>query len=62
MVAECKALVDQYLPQLLQIIEAASDRHACTLVGMCENDDMAWEEPAGAATLTQSRRLMAQPE
>lgn len=63
MVAECKEMVEQYLPQLLRILEAASDRHACTVVGMCENDDLAWQEPAGADAVSQSRRLMmGQPE
>lgn len=63
MVAECKQLVQQYLPQLLRILEAASDRHACTVVGMCDNDDLAWQDPAGADAVSQSRRLMmGQPE
>eukprot|EP00892_Ulva_mutabilis_P007609 jgi/Ulvmu1/521/UM001_0529.1 len=62
MVAECKALVDQFLPQLLRIIEAASNPHACTMVGMCQTDGMAWQEPDGADAVTQARRLLAQPE
>lgn len=62
MVAECKQMVDQYLPQLLRILEAASSAHACTVIGMCESDDVAWQEPAGADSISQARKLMAQSE
>lgn len=61
MVAECKQMVDQYLPQLLRILEAASSAHACTVIGMCESDDVAWQEPAGDS-ISQARKLMAQSE
>ena len=34
-VAECKAMVHQYLPELIKLLETETDRGACRRIGMC---------------------------
>jgi Saposin-like type B, region 2 len=48
-VTECKALVDQYFPVILRLIEAAANRHICVDLGMCETDLEAHSGSASAA-------------
>lgn len=48
-VAECKAMVKQYLPELIRLLETETDRGACRRIGMC----------AAAAGGAHGRKLLA---
>jgi hypothetical protein len=54
-VVECKAVVKQYLPQLIKIIEAATSRGICHKVGLCKAEEAG---EAAAASSRAARRLL----
>ena len=41
LVAQCKALVRQYVPQIVSLVRTMSDRRVCAALGLCDSDGAA---------------------